>query len=162
MDWSSSEEDPFAHLLQNHQRPFYTRRTQTEGQADELVTASPTSTVVMSPQTMSPTSSPIHTASETNPLLPASAHPRSSYTEGPRAGRNRNGTFPLNFGNWRDQYESKASAAQASGVIYDAMQRWGLEYEPVSELDTASSAYSAAFWDKNSNWVVVAFKGRLQ
>ncbi|KAG8818843.1 hypothetical protein FRC17_010677 [Serendipita sp. 399] len=39
------------------------------------------------------------------------------------------------------------------------MKKWGFEYEPVSELDTASSAYSAAFWDKRSNWVVIAFKG---
>ena len=34
-----------------------------------------------------------------------------------------------------------------------------IEYEPVSELSSISSAYSALFWDVNSNWIVVAFKG---
>jgi hypothetical protein len=54
---------------------------------------------------------------------------------------------------------SDASRKEDNGVIYEAMQRWGFEYEPVSELDSDSSAYTAAFWDKNSNWVVIAFKG---
>jgi hypothetical protein len=34
-----------------------------------------------------------------------------------------------------------------------------IEYEPVSELSSMSSAYSALFWNVNSNWIVVAFKG---
>lgn len=55
--------------------------------------------------------------------------------------------------------ETEVAATKDGGVIYDAMQKWGFEYEPLSELDSASSAYCAAFWDKMSNWVVVAFKG---
>jgi len=33
------------------------------------------------------------------------------------------------------------------------------EFEPISELNSMSSAYSGLFWDVNSNWIVVAFKG---
>ena len=55
-----------------------------------------------------------------------------------------------------------APTAQDSGVISDTMTRWGFEYEPVSELDTASSAYTAMFWDKTSNWVTIAFKGQSE
>jgi hypothetical protein len=57
---------------------------------------------------------------------------------------------------------AKPPPKHEGGIIFEAMQRWGFEYEPVSELDSASSAYSAAFWDKNSNWIVVAFKGELR
>lgn len=35
----------------------------------------------------------------------------------------------------------------------------GIEYAPVSELNSVSSAFSALFWDPHSNWIVVAFKG---
>ncbi|KZO93187.1 hypothetical protein CALVIDRAFT_566675 [Calocera viscosa TUFC12733] len=35
----------------------------------------------------------------------------------------------------------------------------GLEYTPVSELNTNSSACCAAFYDLKSNWIVLAFKG---
>ncbi|KZT62335.1 hypothetical protein CALCODRAFT_248335 [Calocera cornea HHB12733] len=35
----------------------------------------------------------------------------------------------------------------------------GLEYTPVSELNTSSSACCAAFYDLKSNWIVLAFKG---
>lgn len=83
------------------------------------------------------------------------------------------GTFPAEFTTWQQEYISRspystsrvgsasldASGKEDSGVIYKAMQRWDFEYEPVSELDSDSSAYTAAFWDKNSNWVVIAFKG---
>ncbi|KAF8315618.1 alpha/beta-hydrolase [Clavulina sp. PMI_390] len=34
-----------------------------------------------------------------------------------------------------------------------------IDYEPVSELNNSSSAFCSFFWDKNSNWIVVAFKG---
>jgi hypothetical protein len=88
------------------------------------------------------------------------------------------GTFPAEFTLWQQDYVSRspysthvqlmsrsgsasldASGKEDSGVIYEAMQRWGFEYEPISELNSDSSAYTAAFWDKNSNWVVIAFKG---
>lgn len=148
MDWNLPDGDPFAHLLPNSQRPFFSRRTETlSSRSDDSLACSVTDTVVQSPQTISPT----QTFAETDPILPR------SQVQG--SGRTRYGTFPSEFNNWRNQYSSKASAEQASGVIYDAMQKWELEYEPVSELDSASSAYSAAFWDKNSNWVVISFKG---
>lgn len=44
-------------------------------------------------------------------------------------------------------------------VIQACVGKWEIEYEAASELDSASSAYSAIFWDKRSNWIVVAFKG---
>jgi len=89
------------------------------------------------------------------------------------------GTLPTEFATWQQDYvsmspysaymrtathagpaSSHSSGKEESGVIYEAMKKWGFEYEPVSELDSDSSAYTAAFWDKNSNWVVVAFKGK--
>ncbi|KZT37546.1 alpha/beta-hydrolase [Sistotremastrum suecicum HHB10207 ss-3] len=45
------------------------------------------------------------------------------------------------------------------GVITDFIDRWHIKYAPVSELNSVSSAFSALFWDPNSNWIVVAFKG---
>jgi hypothetical protein len=101
----------------------------------------------------------------------------------------RYGTFPTEFFTWQQEYISQspfsspvsptsprqlsstqvdarsssgeAPPAQDSGVIYEAMKRWGFEYEAVSELNTASSAYTAIYWDKMSNWITVAFKGGL-
>ncbi|KAG8733182.1 hypothetical protein FRC11_008108, partial [Ceratobasidium sp. 423] len=35
----------------------------------------------------------------------------------------------------------------------------GIEYEPVSELNSVGSAFAALFWHPNEPWVVVAFKG---
>lgn len=43
--------------------------------------------------------------------------------------------------------------------IQDFTRRMEIEFEPVSELTSMSSAYCALFWDVNSNWIVVAFKG---
>jgi len=43
--------------------------------------------------------------------------------------------------------------------IQEFARRMGVEFEPVSELTSMSSAYCALFWDVNSNWIVVAFKG---
>ncbi|KAG8860541.1 hypothetical protein FRB96_003795 [Tulasnella sp. 330] len=36
---------------------------------------------------------------------------------------------------------------------------FGIEYEPVSELNSSSAAYCSMFWDKSSNWIILAFKG---
>ncbi|KIM23393.1 hypothetical protein M408DRAFT_263942 [Serendipita vermifera MAFF 305830] len=89
----------------------------------------------------SPYSSPISPTNPRQTLLPVKA--------GGTGGRSA--TIPTG--------PKDASAAEDSGVIYTAMKKWGFEYEPVSELDSASSAYSAMYWDKMSNWVVIAFKG---
>jgi hypothetical protein len=43
--------------------------------------------------------------------------------------------------------------------IQEFARRMEIEFEPISELSSMSSAYSALFWDVNSNWIVVAFKG---
>lgn len=105
----------------------------------------------------------------------------SLYAPGPSAFPHRvslYGTFPAEFTRWQQEFvsqspfsstakvnpreaseDSKAAAAKDSGVIYNAMKKWGVEYEPLSELDSDDSAYCAAFWDKDSNWVAVSFKG---
>lgn len=36
---------------------------------------------------------------------------------------------------------------------------FGLDFEPVSELNSTSSQFCGLFWDPKSNWIVVAFKG---
>ncbi|KAG8998841.1 hypothetical protein FRB93_013408 [Tulasnella sp. JGI-2019a] len=36
---------------------------------------------------------------------------------------------------------------------------FGIEYEPVSELNSSSAAYCSMFWDKSANWIILAFKG---
>jgi hypothetical protein len=43
--------------------------------------------------------------------------------------------------------------------IQQFSRRMEIDFEPMSELNSMSSAYSALFWDVNSNWIVVAFKG---
>ena len=43
--------------------------------------------------------------------------------------------------------------------IQQFTRRMEIEFEPVSELTSMSSAYCALFWEANSNWIVVAFKG---
>jgi len=45
------------------------------------------------------------------------------------------------------------------GRIQQFSRQMEIEFEPISELNSMSSAYSALFWDVNSNWIVVAFKG---
>jgi hypothetical protein len=51
-----------------------------------------------------------------------------------------------------------------SGGSDEAIKQWinkfDVEYAPVSELDAESSAYAALFWDENGKWIVVAFKGK--
>ncbi|KIM20347.1 hypothetical protein M408DRAFT_82147 [Serendipita vermifera MAFF 305830] len=49
--------------------------------------------------------------------------------------------------------------SEGDDVITKLVGRLGIEYEPVSELNSASSSYAAIFWEKRSNWVVLAFKG---
>ncbi|KAG8888826.1 hypothetical protein FRB98_006722 [Tulasnella sp. 332] len=37
---------------------------------------------------------------------------------------------------------------------------FGIEYQPVSELNSSSAAYCSLFWDKSSNWMILAFKSQ--
>ena len=46
-----------------------------------------------------------------------------------------------------------------AGRIQQFARRLQIEFEPVSELSSMSSAYCALFWDANANWIVIAFKG---
>ncbi|KAG8931248.1 hypothetical protein FRC02_003022 [Tulasnella sp. 418] len=50
----------------------------------------------------------------------------------------------------KDRRDSKISAF---------CRKFQIEYEPVSELNSSSAAFSSVFWDRKSNWIVVAFKG---
>ena len=45
------------------------------------------------------------------------------------------------------------------GRIQQFTREMDIEFEPISELSSMSSAYCALFWDAKSNWIVVAFKG---
>lgn len=47
----------------------------------------------------------------------------------------------------------------ADNAIREFTRGYGIEYAPVSELNSVSSAYAAIFWDAKSNWIVAAFKG---
>lgn len=51
------------------------------------------------------------------------------------------------------------NAGHGVSAITDFCERMGVEYEPVSELNSSSSAYASFFWDEKSNWIVVCFKG---
>ena len=57
------------------------------------------------------------------------------------------------------QIRALLHGSEGDNVINSLVERLGLEYEPCSELNSASSSYAALFWDKKMNWVVVAFKG---
>lgn len=57
------------------------------------------------------------------------------------------------------QIRALLHGSEGDNVITSLVERLGLEYEPCSELNSASSSYAALFWDKKMNWVVVAFKG---
>jgi hypothetical protein len=63
------------------------------------------------------------------------------------------------FGKSAAHIRALLHGSEGDSVISTLVQRLGLEYEPISELNSASSSYAAAFWDKRSNWVVLAFKG---
>ncbi|KAF9517145.1 hypothetical protein BS47DRAFT_1483567 [Hydnum rufescens UP504] len=44
-------------------------------------------------------------------------------------------------------------------IIRGFCRQFGIQYQPVSELNNTSSAFAAAFWDPSSTWVVLALKG---
>lgn len=44
-------------------------------------------------------------------------------------------------------------------TISQLATRLGLRYSTVSELNSAGSAYCGLFWDPNSTFIIVAFKG---
>ena len=63
------------------------------------------------------------------------------------------------FGQSASQIRALLHASPGDSVITKLAGQLGLEYEPVSELNSASSSYAAMFWDKRANWIVLAFKG---
>lgn len=63
------------------------------------------------------------------------------------------------FGKSASQIRAILHSGSGDNVIQDLVGRLDVEYEPVSELNSASSSFAALFWDKRQNWVVVAFKG---
>jgi hypothetical protein len=57
---------------------------------------------------------------------------------------------------------NQASAALASTSdqkIREFVADFGMDFEPVSELNSTSSAFCGLFWDPKGNWIVVSFKG---
>ncbi|KAF8316060.1 alpha/beta-hydrolase [Clavulina sp. PMI_390] len=50
-------------------------------------------------------------------------------------------------------------AAEDDEIIRTFCRLHGIDFEPLSELNDSSSAFAGVFWDPNSNWIVVAFKG---
>ncbi|PVF94692.1 alpha/beta-hydrolase [Serendipita vermifera] len=63
------------------------------------------------------------------------------------------------FGKSATAIRNMLHGSQGDNVIQNLVAQLGVEYEPVSELNSASSSYASVFWDKNSNWIVLAFKG---
>lgn len=63
------------------------------------------------------------------------------------------------FGKSAAQIRALLHGSEGDNVIANLVGRLGIEYEPVSELNSASSSYAAIFWEKRGNWVVLAFKG---
>ncbi len=53
----------------------------------------------------------------------------------------------------------KLKHSRTVGRIQQFTRQMEIEFEPISELTSMSSAYCALFWDTKSNWIVVAFKG---
>lgn len=53
----------------------------------------------------------------------------------------------------------KLKRSRTVGRIQQFTRKMEIEFEPISELSSMSSAYCALFWDAKSNWIVVAFKG---
>lgn len=70
-----------------------------------------------------------------------------------------------------NQAQDESSRARLTGIkevlessshfngIRQFSNRMGIEFEVISELNSIGLAYSGLFWDSNSNWIVVAFKG---
>ena len=48
---------------------------------------------------------------------------------------------------------------QEETICEIAASNLGLQYTPISELNTIGSAFCALFWDPRSNFIIVAFKG---
>lgn len=53
----------------------------------------------------------------------------------------------------------KVADEASRGIIDTWASAYGVMFEPVSELASLSKAYCSVFWDPNSTWMVVAFKG---
>lgn len=58
--------------------------------------------------------------------------------------------------------EDKVNSAldsEGDGIIRTFCKGFGIDFEPLSELNSSSSAFAGVFWDPKSTWIVVAFKG---
>ncbi|KAG9045340.1 hypothetical protein FS837_006472 [Tulasnella sp. UAMH 9824] len=53
----------------------------------------------------------------------------------------------------------KVADEASRGIIDTWASTYGVAFEPVTELASLSKAYCSVFWDPNSTWMVVAFKG---
>ena len=54
---------------------------------------------------------------------------------------------------------AKALDSKGDKAIHDFCADFGIDFEPVSELNNTASAFCGLFWDPKSTWIVVAFKG---
>lgn len=48
---------------------------------------------------------------------------------------------------------------EAESRIEELAKSWGLEFSGVSDLNSYGGAFAGLWWDPNSNWIVISFKG---
>jgi len=58
-----------------------------------------------------------------------------------------------------DPEEAQKLEEEAEEDIVCIAKRWGLEFDGISDLNTYGGSYCGLWWDNDSNWIVVAFKG---
>lgn len=58
-----------------------------------------------------------------------------------------------------DAHISPTGPAPGDGTIRAHLYGSGIEYEPLSELNSVGSSFAALFWHPREPWIVVAFKG---
>ncbi|KAF8330366.1 Alpha/Beta hydrolase protein [Cantharellus anzutake] len=63
------------------------------------------------------------------------------------------------FGKQTSDDVSQALDSKGDRKIREFCARFEIDFEPVSELNNTSSAFAGLFWDPNSNWIILSFKG---
>ncbi|KAF8323587.1 Alpha/Beta hydrolase protein [Cantharellus anzutake] len=63
------------------------------------------------------------------------------------------------FGEQKSDDVSQALDSEGDRKIREFCAKFGIDFEPVSELNNTSSAFAGLFWDPNSNWIILSFKG---
>ncbi|KAF8610123.1 alpha/beta-hydrolase [Ceratobasidium sp. AG-I] len=58
-----------------------------------------------------------------------------------------------------DSHVSPTGPAPGDGTIRAHLYGSGIEYEPLSELNSVGSSFAALFWHPREPWIAVAFKG---